>query len=168
LCKGKSQQKYSINLKINTVDYQSYKTVSANAQTVSKEWLVIDATDLVLGRLASRLALILRGKNKVNYTPHVDCGDNVIVINAEKIRLTGKKLTDKVYVRHTGYPGGQRFATPKELLSRKPIAVVEEAVRGMLPKNKLGADLFRNLYVYEGAEHPHQAQQPKTINLNEI
>lgn len=150
------------------MDYQSYKTVSANAQTVSKEWLVIDATDLVLGRLASRLALILRGKNKVNYTPHVDCGDNVIVINAEKIRLTGKKLTDKVYVRHTGYPGGQRFATPKELLSRKPIAVVEEAVRGMLPKNKLGADLFRNLYVYEGAEHPHQAQQPKTINLNEI
>lgn len=150
------------------MDYQSYKTVSANTQTVSKEWLVIDATDLVLGRLASRLALILRGKNKVNYTPHVDCGDNVIVINAEKIRLTGKKLTDKVYVRHTGYPGGQRFATPKELLTRKPIAVVEEAVRGMLPKNKLGADLFRNLYVYEGAEHPHQAQQPKTINLNEI
>lgn len=150
------------------MDYQSYKTVSANAQTVNKEWLVIDATDLVLGRLASRLALILRGKNKVNYTPHVDCGDNVIVINAEKIRLTGKKLTDKVYVRHTGYPGGQRFATPKELLSRKPIAVLEEAVRGMLPKNKLGADLFRNLYVYEGTEHPHQAQQPKTINLNEI
>lgn len=150
------------------MDYQSYKTVSANAQTVNKEWLVIDANDLVLGRLASRLALILRGKNKVNYTPHVDCGDNIIVINAEKIRLTGKKLTDKVYVRHTGYPGGQRFATPKELLSRKPIAVLEEAVRGMLPKNKLGADLFRNLYVYEGSEHPHQAQQPKTINLNEI
>lgn len=150
------------------MDYQSYKTVSANAQTVNKEWLVIDATDLVLGRLASRLALILRGKNKVNYTPHVDCGDNIIVVNAEKIRLTGKKLTDKVYVRHTGYPGGQRFATPKELLSRKPIAVIEEAVRGMLPKNRLGADLFRNLYVYEGSEHPHQAQQPKTINLNEI
>lgn len=150
------------------MDYQSYKTVSANAQTVNKEWLVIDATDLVVGRLASRLAHILRGKNKVNFTPHVDCGDNIIVINAEKVRFTGKKLTDKVYVRHTGYPGGQRFATPKELLSRKPIAVLEEAVRGMLPKNKLGADLFRNLYVYEGSEHPHQAQQPKTINLNEI
>lgn len=150
------------------MDYQSYKTISANSQTVNKEWLVIDATDLVLGRLASRIALILRGKNKANYTPHVDCGDNVIIVNARKIRLTGKKLTDKVYVRHTGYPGGQRFATPKELLSRKPIAVVEAAIKGMLPKNKLGAELFRNLYVYEGAEHPHQAQQPKTINLNEI
>ena len=150
------------------MDYQSYKTVSANAQTVTKEWVVIDATDLVLGRLASRISLILRGKHKANYTPHVDCGDNVIILNATKIRLTGKKLTDKVYVRHTGYPGGQRFATPKELLQRKPLAVVEEAVRGMLPKNKLGAKLFRNLYVYEGSEHPHQAQKPKTINLNEI
>ncbi len=150
------------------MDYQSYKTVSANAQTATKEWLVIDATDLVLGRLASRIALVLRGKHKANYTPHVDCGDNVIVINAEKIRLTGKKLTDKVYVRHTGYPGGQRFANPKELLVRKPTAVLEEAVRGMLPKNKLGAELFRNLHVYAGAEHPHQAQQPKTVTFNEI
>ncbi len=150
------------------MDYQSYKTVSVNAQTATKEWVVIDATDLVLGRLASRIALILRGKHKANYTPHVDCGDNVIILNATKIRLTGKKLTDKVYVRHTGYPGGQRFATPKELLQRKPLAVVEEAVRGMLPKNKLGAQLFRNLYVYEGSEHPHAAQQPRTINLNEI
>ena len=160
--------KLSINLKINTVDYQSYKTVSANAQSVNKEWGVIDATDLVLGRLAARVSLILRGKNKVNYTPHVDCGDNVIILNANKVRLTGKKLTDKVYVRHTGYPGGQRFATPKELLVRKPLAVVEEAVRGMLPKNKLGAKLFRNLYVYEGSEHPHEAQKPRTIKLNEI
>jgi len=150
------------------VDTQSYKTVSANAATVNKEWVVIDATDLVLGRLASRVAYLLRGKHKTNFTPHVDCGDNVIVINAEKIRLTGKKLTDKVYVRHTGYPGGQRFATPKELLTRKPFAVVEEAVRGMLPKNRLGSQLFRNLHVYVGAEHPHQAQQPKQITLNEI
>jgi large subunit ribosomal protein L13 len=150
------------------VDTQSYKTVSANAATVNKEWLIIDATDQVLGRLASRVAYVLRGKHKANFTPHVDCGDNVIVINAEKIRLTGKKLTDKVYVRHTGYPGGQRFATPKELLSRKPFAVVEEAIRGMLPKNRLGAALFRNLHVYAGAEHPHQAQQPKQITLNEI
>jgi large subunit ribosomal protein L13 len=150
------------------VDTQSYKTVSANAATVNKEWLVIDATDQVLGRLASRVASVLRGKHKVNFTPHVDCGDNVIVINAEKIRLTGKKLTEKVYVRHTGYPGGQRFTTPKELLSRKPFAVVEEAIRGMLPKNRLGAALFRNLHVYVGAEHPHQAQQPKQITLNEI
>jgi large subunit ribosomal protein L13 len=150
------------------VDYQSYKTVSLNSQTVNKEWFVIDATDQVLGRLASRIAVILRGKHKAGFTPHVDCGDNIIVINADKVRLTGKKLTDKVYVRHTGYPGGQRFANPKELLQRKPIAVIEEAVKGMLPKNKLGADLFSNLFVYAGAEHPHQAQQPKTITLNEI
>jgi large subunit ribosomal protein L13 len=150
------------------VDTQSYKTVSANAATVSKEWVVIDATDQVLGRLASRIALILRGKNKPNFTPHVDCGDNVIVVNAEKVRLTGKKLTDKVYVRHTGYPGGQRFTTPKELLKHKPFAVVEEAVRGMLPKNRLGADLFRNLHVYIGPDHPHAAQQPQTITLNQI
>ncbi len=150
------------------MDTLSYKTVSANKATVNKEWVVIDATDQVLGRLASRIALILRGKNKVNYTPHVDCGDNVIVINATKVRLTGNKLTDKVYVRHTGYPGGQRFASPKELLNRKPLAVVEHAVKGMLPKNRLGAELFRNLFVYEGSEHPHEAQQPKKINLNEI
>jgi large subunit ribosomal protein L13 len=150
------------------VDTQSYKTVSANAATVTKEWVVIDAADQVLGRLASRIALILRGKNKPNFTPHVDCGDNVIVVNAEKIRLTGDKLTEKVYVRHTGYPGGQRFATPKQLLSRKPFAVVEEAVRGMLPKNRLGAELFRNLHVYIGPNHPHAAQQPKTITLNQI
>ena len=150
------------------MDYQSYKTVSANAQSVNKEWVVIDATDLVLGRLASRVARILRGKHKGNYTPHVDCGDNVIILNASKVKLTGKKLTDKVYVRHTGYPGGQRFATPQELLKRKPLAVVEEAVRGMLPKNRLGAQLFRNLFVYEGSEHPHEAQKPRKINLNEI
>ncbi|MDR1055854.1 MAG: 50S ribosomal protein L13 [Prevotellaceae bacterium] len=146
----------------------SYKTVSANVSTVQKNWYVIDATDMVVGRLASRIALMLRGKNKPDFTPHVDCGDNVIIINAEKIKLTGKKLTDKVYVRHTGYPGGQRFATPKELLKRKPFAVVEEAVRGMLPKNRLGAKLFRNLYVYAGSEHPHEAQKPKQITLNEI
>jgi large subunit ribosomal protein L13 len=150
------------------VDTQSYKTISANAATVNKEWVVIDATDQVLGRLASRVAYILRGKHKTNFTPHVDCGDNVIVINAEKIRLTGKKWTDKVYVRHTGYPGGQRFTTPVGLLARKPFAIVEEAVRGMLPKNRLGAALFRNLHVYVGNEHPHQAQQPTQITLNEI
>ncbi len=150
------------------MDTLSYKTVSANKATVTKEWVVIDATDQVLGRLASRIALILRGKNKPSFTPHVDCGDNVIVINAEKVRLTGKKMTDKVYVRHTGYPGGQRFATPKELLNRKPLAVVEHAVKGMLPKNRLGAELFRNLFVYAGPEHPHEAQQPKQIHLTEI
>lgn len=150
------------------MDTMSYKTVSANKATVTKNWVVIDATDQVLGRLSSRVALILRGKNKPNYTPHVDCGDNVIVINADKVRLTGKKMTDKQYVSHTGYPGGQRFTTPKELMLRKPLAVVEHAIKGMLPKNRLGAELFRNLFVYTGAEHPHEAQQPKTIHLNEI
>ncbi len=148
------------------MDTLSYKTVSANKATVTKEWVVIDATDQVLGRLAAKIAVILRGKHKASFTPHVDCGDNVIVINATKVRLTGKKLTDKVYVRHTGYPGGQRFATPKEMLNRKPLFVVEHAVKGMLPKNRLGAELFRNLFVYEGSEHPHEAQQPKTITLN--
>lgn len=150
------------------MDTLSYKTISANSATANKEWVVIDATDQVLGRLASRIALVLRGKNKANFTPHADCGDNVIIINAAKVRLTGNKLTDRVYVHHTGYPGGQRFTTPKELMAKKPTAVVEHAIKGMLPKNRLGAQLFRNLYVYEGAEHPHQAQQPKQINLNEI
>lgn len=140
--------------------------MSANKATVTKEWVVVDATDQVLGRLAANIAVILRGKHKPSFTPHVDCGDNVIVINATKVRLTGKKLTEKVYVRHTGYPGGQRFATPKEMLTRKPLFVVEHAVKGMLPKNRLGAELFRNLFVYEGAEHPHEAQQPKTITFN--
>ncbi len=149
------------------MDTLSYKTVSANKATVTKEWVVIDATDQVLGRLAAKIAVILRGKHKPSFTPHVDCGDNVIVINANKVRFTGKKLTDKVYVRHTGYPGGQRFATPKEMLVRKPLFVVEHAVKGMLPKNRLGAEMFRNLFVYEGAEHPHEAQQPKTITLNQ-
>lgn len=146
----------------------SYKTVSANQATVTKEWVLIDAENEVLGRLATKAARLLRGKLKTNYTPHVDCGDNVIIINAEKIILTGKKMDDKVYTRHTDYPGGQRFATPKELLAKKPIAVVEAAIRGMLPKNRLGRELFRNLYVYAGPEHQHQAQQPKTINLNSI
>ena len=150
------------------MDSLSYKTVSLNAATVTKEWVVIDATNEVLGRLASQVAKILCGKNKPSYTPHVDCGDYVIVINADKVKLTGKKLTDKVYVRHTGYPGGQRFATPADLLNRKSTAVVEEAVKGMLPKTRLGAAIFKNLKVYAGAEHPHAAQNPKSIKLNEI
>ncbi len=146
----------------------SYKTVSANKETVQKEWIVIDAENQILGRLATRVANVLRGKHKPSFTPHVDCGDNVIIINAEKVRLTGKKLTDKVYVRHTGYPGGQRFATPKEVLAKFPIRVIEHAVKGMLPKNKLGAELYRNLHVYAGTEHQHEAQQPKVVNLNSI
>ena len=150
------------------MDSLSYKTISVNAATANKEWVVIDATNEVLGRLASQVAKILCGKNKPGYTPHVDCGDYVIVVNADKVKLTGKKLTDKVYVRHTGYPGGQRFATPEDLLKRKPTAVVEEAVKGMLPKTRLGAAIFKNLKVYAGAEHPHAAQNPKSIKLNEI
>ena len=153
---------------IKTVDTQSYKTVSLNKATVKKEWVVIDATDLVLGRLASRIALVLRGKTKPGYTPHVDCGDNVIVINAEKIRLTGKKLTDKVYTRYTGYPGGQRFTTPKKILQKRPAELIRRAVKGMLPKTRLGDKLINNLHVYAGGEHPHQAQNPKEIKLNEI
>jgi len=150
------------------VDTLSYKTVSANKATVSKEWVVIDATDMVLGRLASTVARIIRGKHKTNYTPHVDCGDNVIVINAEKVQLTGTKMSDKVYVRHTGYPGGQRFQTPVEILAKYPERLVEKAVKGMLPKNRLGRSLFRNLKVVVGPEHKYAAQQPRVIDLNTI
>ena len=150
------------------MDSLSYKTISANAATVTKEWVVIDATNEVLGRLASQIAKILRGKNKPGYTPHVDCGDYVIVVNAEKVKLTGDKLTEKVYVRHTGYPGGQRFATAQDYLKKKPEFVIEEAVRGMLPKTRLGEAIFKNLKVFAGAEHPHAAQNPKAIKLNEI
>jgi len=150
------------------VDAQSYKTVSVNKISAQKEWVLIDATDLVVGRLASQVAKILRGKHKPSFTPNSDCGDNIVIINAEKVRFTGKKLTDKVYIRHTGYPGGQRFATPADMLKRKPFFVIEKAVKGMLPKNRLGAELFRNLHVYAGAEHPHEAQQPKVINVKEL
>ena len=150
------------------MDTQSYKTVSLNAATVKKEWVVIDATDLILGRLASRIALILRGKNKPGFTPHVDCGDNVIVVNADKVRLLGKKMTTRVYTRYTGYPGGQRFSTPKEILATRPAELVRRAVKGMLPKTRLGDKILGNLYVYAGPEHPHQAQNPKPIKLNEI
>jgi large subunit ribosomal protein L13 len=148
------------------VDQLSYRTISANAKTVEKKWVVVDASNKILGRLSSQVANILQGKNKTSYTPNVDCGDNVIIINAEKIRLTGKKMTDKVYTRHTGHPGGQRFASPKELMAKDGRKVVEMAVKGMLPKNRLGSKLYTNLYVYEGGEHPHQAQQPTTIEIN--
>jgi large subunit ribosomal protein L13 len=147
------------------VDTLSYKTISANAATVEKAWVVVDAENQIVGRLTSEIAKVLRGKHKASYTPHVDCGDNVIVINAEKIRFTGKKMNAKVYTRHTGYPGGQRFATPREVLAKNPRGVVEAAVKGMLPKNRLGSELFRNLYVYAGSEHPHTAQQPTEIKF---
>ena len=150
------------------MDTQSYKTVSLNKATVEKKWVVIDATDLALGRLASRVALVLRGKNKPGFTPHVDCGDNVIIVNAEKVTLSGKKMTDRVYTRYTGYPGGQRFATPKEILAKKPTELIRGAVKGMLPKTRLGDKLINNLFIYAGPEHPHQAQTPKVIKLDEI
>ncbi|MEY2964134.1 MAG: ribosomal protein [Bacteroidota bacterium] len=146
----------------------SYKTVSANAATVEKNWVVVDAEGQTLGRLASMVALLLRGKRKPNYTPHVDCGDNVIVLNADKVVLSGNKMTDKTYVWHTGYPGGQRTTNPEQMMAKFPERVVEKAIKGMLPKNRLGAQLFRNLHVYAGAEHKHEAQQPTAININEI
>lgn len=146
----------------------SYKTISANKETVTKEWLLVDAENEVLGRLATKVAMMIRGKYKTNYTPHVDCGDHVVIINAEKVRLTGNKMDQKEYVRHTGYPGGQRFTSIKQMLVKKPGFIIEKAVRGMLPKTKLGDALFGNLHVYAGSEHPHEAQQPKQINLNSI
>jgi len=152
-------------IKVNTL---SYKTVSANNATVEKEWYIIDAKDVVLGRLASVVAMVLRGKHKPSFTPHVDCGDNVIVINADKIKLTGNKMSDKQYISHSGYPGGQRKQTPEDLLSKKPEAVVERAVKGMLPKSRLGSEMFRNLFVYAADNHPHEAQQPKELDLNKI
>ena len=150
------------------MDTLSYKTKSANKATVNKDWVLVDADGQTLGRLASKVAILLRGKHKPNFTPHVDCGDNVIIINAEKITLSGNKWNDKTYIRHTGYPGGQRKLSANELFAKNPAKLVEKSVKGMLPKNKLGADLFRNLNVVVGNEHKHEAQKPKTINLNEF
>ncbi|MUH38076.1 50S ribosomal protein L13 [Zobellia amurskyensis] len=150
------------------MDTLSYKTVSANKTTVDKQWLLVDAEGETLGRMASKVAKMLRGKHKPNFTPHVDCGDNVIVINAEKIILTGNKWDDKTYLRYTGYPGGQRSTSVKELLAKKPEQIVEKAVKGMLPKNRLGAELFRNLKVFVGTAHNHEAQKPQVINLKEF
>jgi large subunit ribosomal protein L13 len=145
-----------------------YRTISANKETVNKQWFVVDAEGEILGRLAARVAMVLRGKHKTDFTPHVDCGDNVIIINAEKIRLTGNKLADKVYIRHSGYPGGQKSTTAKEMLDKHPERVLEKAIKGMLPKNTLGAELFRNLYVYVGSEHKQEAQKPAKLDLNTI
>jgi len=150
------------------VDALSYKTKFANKATAEKEWLLVDAENEVVGRLASKLAYLIRGKHKTSFTPHTDCGANIVVINAEKVRFTGTKMDDKQYVRYTGHPGGQRFATPREVLSKYPERIIEKAVKGMLPKNKLGRKIYGNLFVYTGAEHPHAAQKPTPINLNEI
>jgi large subunit ribosomal protein L13 len=148
---------------VNTL---SYKTVSGNKETANKKWLVVDAEGQTVGRLASKVAKIIRGKHKTNYTPHADCGDNVIVINAEKVSFSGTKLVDKEYVRYTGYPGGQRITTAQEMLQKHPERLIEKAVKGMLPKNSLGRQLFTNLKVYKGSEHKHEAQKPETLNLD--
>jgi len=150
------------------VDTLSYKTISANKETAQKEWVVVDATDMILGRMSSKVAKLLRGKYKPSYTPHVDCGDNVIIVNAEKVRLTGDKWNGRVYLRHTGYPGGQREYTPADLLEKGADSLVRKAVKGMLPKNRLGAKILNNLYVFEGPEHNMQAQKPKQIDLNSL
>ena len=144
------------------------KTFVAKPETVKRDWYVVDAEGKTLGRIATEIASRLRGKHKPEYTPHVDTGDYIIVINAEKVRFTGKKMTEKEYVRYTGYPGGQRFETPAGLMRKFPERILEKAVKGMLPKNRLGSKLFTNLHVFVGAEHDKQAQQPKVINLDNI
>ena len=150
------------------MDTLSYKTISANKATVKKEWVVVDATDQVLGRMCAKVAKILRGKYKPCYTPHVDCGDNVIIINADKVQLTGKKWTDRVYLNFTGYPGGQRELSPADLMKKGESRLFKRVLKGMLPKNKLGAQLLRNVYIYGGSEQPHAAQTPKTIDINTL
>jgi large subunit ribosomal protein L13 len=152
-------------LKLNTVDTLSYKTISANSKTVNKQWILLDAENQILGRFASEAAKILRGKNKTNFTPHVDCGDNIIVINAEKIKLTGNKWTEKEYISYTGYPGGQRRTTPEKMLIKNPAGIIREAIHGMIPKSKLGNAIKKNLFIYAGTEHPHEAQKPKKVNF---
>lgn len=150
------------------MDTLSYKTVSANAATVDKNWVLVDAQNETLGRLASKVATLIRGKHKTNFTPHVDCGDNVVVINASKIKLTGNKWEDKKYVTFSGYPGGQKISTAQEVMAKNPTRMVEKAIKGMLPNGKLGRAMFRNLYVYEGAEHQQEAQQPKEIKVSDL
>lgn len=150
------------------MDTLSYKTISVNSKNADKKWYIVDAENEVLGRLAARVAMVVRGKHKPSFTPHADCGDNVIVINADKVRLTGDKMDTKTYRVHSGYPGGQKELHIKRQLDKKPGFVVEEAVRGMLPKTKLGRALFHNVKVYAGTEHPHAAQNPEKLNLNDI
>jgi large subunit ribosomal protein L13 len=150
------------------VDTLSYKTKSANKETVSKEWFLVDATNEPVGRLSSKVAKILRGKNKPYFTPHIDCGDNVIIINADMVRFTGKKLTDKQYVSHSGYPGGQKIQNPKTFFDKQPEKILEKSIKGMLPRNRLGRAIYKNLFIYRGIEHPHEGQKPKELKLNAI
>ena len=144
----------------------SYKTVSASKETADKKWFIVDAEGQTVGRLASKVAKVIRGKHKPNFTPHADCGDNVIIVNAEKVSFSGTKLVDKKYIRYTGYPGGQRITSAEEMLRKQPERLIEKAVKGMLPKNKLGRKLFTNLKVYTGSEHNHDAQKPEVLNLD--
>ena len=153
-------------IKSKIVDTLSYKTVSANKETADKKWFIVDADGQTVGRMASKVAKVIRGKHKPNFTPHADCGDNVIIINAEKVSFSGTKLVDKKYVRHTGYPGGQRQTSAEQMLSKHPERLIEKAVKGMLPKNKLGRRLFTNLKVYKGSEHNQEAQKPVVLNLD--
>lgn len=147
------------------MDTLSYKTVSGNVKTANKQWILLDAENQVLGRFASEAAKILRGKHKTNFTPHADCGDNIVIINAEKIKITGNKWKEKEYITYTGYPGGQRRTTPEKMLAKRPTGIVEEAIHGMLPKSKLGNAIKGNLFIYAGTEHPHEAQKPKKTTL---
>lgn len=158
--------KLSYYFKTKIVDTLSYKTISANKENADKKWFVVDAEGQTVGRLASKVAKVIRGKHKTNYTPHADCGDNVIVINAEKVSFSGTKLVDKEYVRYTGYPGGQRFVTAEKMLKNNPERLIEKAVKGMLPKNRLGRHLFNNLKVYTGTVHKQEAQKPEVLNLD--
>ena len=150
------------------MDTLSYKTLSANKATADKKWFVVDAEGQTLGRMASKIAKVLRGKYKTNFTPHADCGDYVIIINAGKIIMTGKKMEERTIFKHTGYPGGQKRVTPLEMLEKDGTSVVRHAVKGMLPKNKLGATILQNCYIYSGAEHLQEAQNPKALNLNDL
>ena len=143
-----------------------YRTKAANKEIISRDWVLINAENIPLGRISSQIATILKGKNKPYYTPFIDCGDNVILINAEKVKLTGKKLENKEYIRYSGYPGGQKITTANRILQKKPIFLIEHAVKGMLPKGILGRKMFSKLHVYAGSNHPHSAQQPKEIKFN--
>ena len=150
------------------MDSLTFKTISANKNTVDKNWVIVDANGQTLGRMCSKIAKILRGKHKASFTPHVDCGDNVVVINASKINLTGNKWSDKKYISYTGYPGGQRIKTAQQVYDKNPSIIIEKAIKGMLPKNKLGAAIFKNLKVYNKEIHKQEAQNPQPINLNKI
>jgi large subunit ribosomal protein L13 len=147
------------------LDTLSYKTISAKKENVKKDWYVVNAESKTLGRIASEVAKVIRGKHKPSFTPHVDCGDHVIVINASKIRLTGDKWNSKLYISHSGYPGGQKSLTPKQVMQKDPSRIFEKAVKGMLPKNRLGRQIYRNLHVYADAKHGHEAQNPKELTI---